>query len=1784
VLPKFQNTTFDINSKMITINNVSYLSYPIHKRGDYAFLFFAECRDMVIHQLLELEHKEESKWRAVITKAIRQAFYSNDLPPALRKEVKDLRKKHVNLLASYKAETRKIEGQLFRSFPHVREILQDKATNQLLSWLSLNSEHKAKFTNLIQLHGAIENTKDCLESWSKKRSVVEKFLGSYLAKKDDRNFIKRLVGNKGAIKWLVEVILYLKKLPGILIIYQNRRWRDDKRYYSFGDKKPGACIVYNVGEAPKFLIASGEKPGDYERAQKEIKQLYRRRGGHAFFLSGYIESTLTNLSKYLALKTNGIDYITNSDGRIGTTEDKIAEVWKNLKRKLQDKHNRITIEDSRTVKILERRYANNDWHSMYRLSVSFLQRMHPLDIKKLIQLIKATKQHEETMDGQAIILFLGKTGTGKSTTVHFLAGSKMVATKVYGLDHIAPQGTRKGLSKNTALEQVGVSPHAKSETRYVRAVPIELENFCEYEGGSVILCDTPGFEDTGGPEINIANGRGLIEAIKKCKNVRLLLLISYLDIGDKSQGIKAALHKLAGRITDVETYSTTFSYAFTKIPANKKTQIFPILIEMYKSLSNEEKEDTAFMCLLRDMLKKAKKGDVLMLDPLNDDPGEVLEKLMGSDKISYPQEAFKSFISPASEYVITKQLQRHQQNIVSAIKRKDYDLIASKLNELFELNVYLQRHEIEETYKNCIATLKEWLTIFYKHTHESFFKCLMSDNALGIHDIVEYKKKVALIENIIESLKKHLQKDSIMKQQIQNHLFDAAANLLVDVTDCAREESVLIRLNKAQLMALHFQTPEIIGVSYKNACHSIKEQLLNAVEKYETTLTELFFVDTKNRKKEKISADRGILIENLSKILHAKKALGNHLDKKWIQEKYEALFLFYKKSVQTFCKTACNAISKNPLLSTEVVNSLDAYRLVVKTLSEKTFPKIIFGRKAVIVIREVLKDALEQPSYSYEIDAQKYIAKCGVGIKKCFQGNVKNVSERENQFVRIKKIIDQMVVLRKNEKIKKLSNKIFFQSVEQVLRQANDLVRDVEKKVDAFFREKDDGLKYRAIAREIKLLKSFGWLDQLESFQQSSHNHIVNKLNEKLVRYTQKLADCLREPKDDANDINMLEKSIKFANKINSMHAICESLSDVQKNLQLAMQSLHEKIRYALSVFAETFDFYRKNNQHAVKHIFERVGAPKIDATLQYLEKLKAHETIFSLITASDIPEEINRHIHKIRKTVEDYAVYLTNNMENCYTFIFSPEKTNTKKIIQSGKTLALQMKKIISLKQKFSTRIFSHFIAHENIVDKWKEKLSEKQEELADEMARFKAMEKLQALSNRVLITKALKPLDHLIFGNGDETYSMLYGKYSNIYDVVRNIEAAVSARIKSNDFDIAEKMSSVKNLTDNPNAERAYKRMQGVLSRVLLEYNQKNKFDAITLGGEKDEEMFIKLHHIVNGRHEIENILFQLEEHINGATKKKVNKAAETINDLMTTCLQKQIDKIKISLKYKKYSNFEQKLNFVLRMMEFYGKYGDESIKKEFAVFQIKNGEAIKQAIKQSSNLNSIGSLEFFKKKQAGSNIQPGFKRAWTDMGTLLLDQLETQANEIKALKHQLVVSQDRLTFFIEQKNVILKEKKVPLPELEYRRQNALLQPQSTSKTSFFVSDKKLISSVDREAEYVFLDEHTQIAAAIEENYMLNERTQEIKALEAQQQIMDNHLVDRERKDMLEGLEKNERKDAKRVRQAKKDVVNTHATLKKQTHDAVIKTSSSKDALFSAAVDGSDQTSTSPRRVNVK
>jgi hypothetical protein len=55
---------------------------------------------------------------------------------------------------------------------------------------------------------------------------------------------------------------------------------------------------------------------------------------------------------------------------------------------------------------------------------------------------------------------------------------------------------------------------------------------------NMIFVDCPGYGDTMGAEIDIANGLGIMNAVRKAREVIPILFISSKNIGDKAEGIR----------------------------------------------------------------------------------------------------------------------------------------------------------------------------------------------------------------------------------------------------------------------------------------------------------------------------------------------------------------------------------------------------------------------------------------------------------------------------------------------------------------------------------------------------------------------------------------------------------------------------------------------------------------------------------------------------------------------------------------------------------------------------------------------------------------------------------------------------------------------------------------------------------------------------------------------------------------------------------------------------------------------------------------------------------------------------------------------------------------------------------------------------------------------------------------------------------------------------------------------------------------------------------------------
>lgn len=159
----------------------------------------------------------------------------------------------------------------------------------------------------------------------------------------------------------------------------------------------------------------------------------------------------------------------------------------------------------------------------------------------------------------------------------------------------------------------------------------------------------PGFGDSGGPEIDIANGIGIVKAVHGAKTVRLLVLSSLDGVGGRMENIKKLAHTLSVFMPTLQQKIDSFSYGFTKFPKTDKAlrDLHGRLVSTLKHLDVSEKGDSAFTSLLEDMIDKTDPDDLVarIIDPVNDKPGPYIKKLFSVVPISDPKATFHHFVS-----------------------------------------------------------------------------------------------------------------------------------------------------------------------------------------------------------------------------------------------------------------------------------------------------------------------------------------------------------------------------------------------------------------------------------------------------------------------------------------------------------------------------------------------------------------------------------------------------------------------------------------------------------------------------------------------------------------------------------------------------------------------------------------------------------------------------------------------------------------------------------------------------------------------------------------------------------------------------------------------------------------------------------------------------------------------------------------------------------------------------------------------------------------------------------
>ena len=183
-----------------------------------------------------------------------------------------------------------------------------------------------------------------------------------------------------------------------------------------------------------------------------------------------------------------------------------------------------------------------NWDFDITLRASLANPGGDFDVGDQIRLLKGCigkgKRQSKELMGRDLVIFLGNTGAGKSTTANYLAGFPMKTIHARYLNIPGVVGGKKVVVDEEKCKELGlpggvakIGHTTRSETfipQLIMAPSVKLD-----------FLDCPGFLDDRGAAVNIANAVNIKTALKNAKSVKVICLVGYNSLlGDRSRGAK----------------------------------------------------------------------------------------------------------------------------------------------------------------------------------------------------------------------------------------------------------------------------------------------------------------------------------------------------------------------------------------------------------------------------------------------------------------------------------------------------------------------------------------------------------------------------------------------------------------------------------------------------------------------------------------------------------------------------------------------------------------------------------------------------------------------------------------------------------------------------------------------------------------------------------------------------------------------------------------------------------------------------------------------------------------------------------------------------------------------------------------------------------------------------------------------------------------------------------------------------------------------------------------------
>ena len=351
--------------------------------------------------------------------------------------------------------------------------------------------------------------------------------------------------------------------------------------------------------------------------------------------------------------------------------------------------------------------VDNKWEDATKFLEKSMKSVKPFDIEKLVQCYGEFSHVSNKLRDENLVLFIGRTGSGKSTTIHFLKGTQFIRDPKHST-HFIPADSNDNSGDD--LKHIKLAYQvSESVTKYITPVTMSLndiiidDNSVKFNKNRIILCDTPGIGDSHGIEVEVANSLSLIHAIRNANSVCIVLVLSDEEKANRSELFKQTGHYVKsllndykpGGSDDFESKLRDIGIIFTKF--KNEGEIW----ELFDKFEEENDPSVDGFYLAK---KITSQHELILIDPIRSKREEIIGQLFDCNNsentnaakwINDPKSNFADDLPNASLIKIKHQVKIHAFSIKHLISVADpnFSLIAGKLDNLNKLSKIIKSHK-----------------------------------------------------------------------------------------------------------------------------------------------------------------------------------------------------------------------------------------------------------------------------------------------------------------------------------------------------------------------------------------------------------------------------------------------------------------------------------------------------------------------------------------------------------------------------------------------------------------------------------------------------------------------------------------------------------------------------------------------------------------------------------------------------------------------------------------------------------------------------------------------------------------------------------------------------------------------------------------------------------------------------------------------------------------------------------------------------------------------------------